>query len=223
MRRERAAWAGRRRHADRCGGADSLNGGDGVDALQGGEDNDSLQGGAGADVLQGGAGSDLADYPRTVPVEVSIGDGTNDGEFGELDDGEGDVERLRGGSASDTLTGDEVANVLYGGAGDDEIEARTETTACTAKPVRTTSTHKMARRSETGCAAAQRTTSRSATQSTPATPTARSTRGSKRSRWCGGPPPGPTRASLRGTNTSPFQIAVVDRTTPGILRSEAGA
>ncbi len=78
-----------------------MNGGDGVDALQGGEDNDSLQGGAGADVLQGGAGSDLADYPRTVPVEVSIGDGANDGEFGELDDVEGDVERLRGGSASD--------------------------------------------------------------------------------------------------------------------------
>ena len=106
------------------GGADELQGGDGADTLLGGADNDTLQGGTGADTLQGDAGSDLADYPRTVPVEVSIGDGANDGEFGELDDVQGDIERLRGGSANDTLTGDADANTIYGGAGDDEIEGK---------------------------------------------------------------------------------------------------
>ena len=103
------------------GGADTLLGGDANDTLQGGDANDTLQGGSGADILQGGAGSDIADYPRTAPVSVSIGDGANDGESGEHDDVQGDVERLRGGSANDTLTGDSGANLLYGGAGDDTI------------------------------------------------------------------------------------------------------
>ena len=67
------------------GGADSLQGGDGADTLQGGDGNDALQGGTGADTLQGDAGSDLADYPRSAPLTVSIGDGANDGETGELD------------------------------------------------------------------------------------------------------------------------------------------
>ena len=55
-------------------------------------------------------------------MTVSIGDGANDGEIGELDDVQADVERLRGGSADDTLTGNSAANVIYGGAGDDQIE-----------------------------------------------------------------------------------------------------
>ena len=104
------------------GGADELQGGDGADTLQGGDANDVLQGGTGADTLQGDAGSDLADYPRTAPVTVSIGDGANDGETGEGDDVQADVERLRGGSADDTLTGNAVANVIYGAAGNDLID-----------------------------------------------------------------------------------------------------
>ena len=104
------------------GGADELQGGDGSDTLQGGDANDVLQGGTGADVLQGGPGSDLADYPRTASVTVSIGDGANDGEAGEGDDVHADVERLRGGSAADTLTGNAVANVIYGAAGNDLID-----------------------------------------------------------------------------------------------------
>jgi len=79
-----------------------------------------LQGGAGAALLHGNAGSDLADYPRSAPVSASIGDGANDGEAGEGDTIQGDVERLRGGSADDVLTGDEDANVIYG-AGDDDV------------------------------------------------------------------------------------------------------
>jgi len=104
------------------GGADSLQGGDGADTLHGGDANDQLQGGTGADTLHGDAGSDLADYPRTAPLTVSIGDGANDGEAGELDDVGADVERLRGGSGNDTLTGNSAANVIYGGAGDDQID-----------------------------------------------------------------------------------------------------
>ena len=81
-----------------------------------------MQGGTGADTLQGDAGSDLADYPRSAPLTVSIGDGANDGETGELDDVGADMERLRGGSGNDTLTGSSAANVIYGGAGDDQLD-----------------------------------------------------------------------------------------------------
>ena len=64
--------------------------------LSGGADIDRLIGEAGADVLGGGAGSDLADYLfHTVAVTASIGDGANDGETGELDDIQRDVERIR--------------------------------------------------------------------------------------------------------------------------------
>jgi len=55
-------------------------------------------------------------------VTASIGDGANDGEAGELDDVQGDVERLRGGSGADTLNGDDAASIIYGGAGDDVID-----------------------------------------------------------------------------------------------------
>jgi len=103
-------------------GMDTLQGGDGADTLQGGDANDILQGGGGADLLQGDADSDLADYPRIAPVTASIGDGPNDGEAGEGDDIQADIERLRGGSADDTLIGDADANVIYGGDGDDVID-----------------------------------------------------------------------------------------------------
>ena len=56
-------------------------------------------------------------------MTVSIGDGDNDGADGgaEGDDIQGDVERLRGGSADDTLTGNANANVLIGQGGDDTL------------------------------------------------------------------------------------------------------
>ena len=124
--------------------------------LRGGEANDRLDGSSGADELSGGGGSDLADYlPRTVPVTVTIGDAAGDGAAGEGDDVQGDVERLRGGSANDVLTGDDDPNVisgrdgndrvtgklgndfLYGDAGNDTLDAldgAAPSTGCTAAP-----------------------------------------------------------------------------------------
>ena len=103
------------------GGADALAGGAGSDVVYGGGGDDTLQGGAGADLLHGDAGSDLAVYPRSAPLSLSIGNGANDGESGELDDIQADVERLRGGSGNDTLTGDGGPNIIHGAAGNDQI------------------------------------------------------------------------------------------------------
>jgi Ca2+-binding RTX toxin-like protein len=109
------------------GDSDSLvgNGGDGV--IDGGPGNDALSGGGGADDLIGGPGLDTASYAgRSAAVTVTIADnGTaltgNDGEAGESDNVEGDVEKVVGGNGNDVLTGDGAANVLVGGEGKDAI------------------------------------------------------------------------------------------------------
>ena len=105
------------------GGDDQLDGGDGDDGLHGGPDADVLTGGAGAE--------DVADYSaRSIAVMVTLGDGADDGQAGENDDVQGDVEVVRGGSAGDSLTGDDGADrlngrggadFLNGGGGDDEL------------------------------------------------------------------------------------------------------
>jgi hypothetical protein len=109
---------------------DSLNGGDGDDGLSGGDGNDHLTGAGGADDLSGGAGIDEAAYGGAQPLQLSIGDGANDGAAGEGDDIRGDIEALAGGSGDDVLIGDAGANrliafggqdVLRGGAGADKL------------------------------------------------------------------------------------------------------
>lgn len=104
-------------------GRDLLNGGDGGDLLTGGAGDDTLVGGVSADVLQGGAGQDTVSYrERTGSVQVSIGSATpDDGEAGEGDDVQGDVEQVRGGWADDRLVGNSEDNLLSGGDGDDEL------------------------------------------------------------------------------------------------------
>jgi Ca2+-binding RTX toxin-like protein len=113
------------------GGDDRLWGGDGGDRLEGGEGNDALHGGhgedeligaAGADLIGGGGGaSDLVSYAdRDTAVTVSLGSGGNDdGAVGEHDTVSRDVERVRGGSAGDTLIGSDDPNQLDGRGGDD--------------------------------------------------------------------------------------------------------
>ena len=113
-------------------GANALYGRGGVDQIDGGGGDDGLRGGPGADTLNGGDGEDIADYSaRTVAVTVTVGAaGADDGEAGEGDDVQGDVEVVRGGSAGDSLSGGDGANrlngrggadVLDGGGGDDEL------------------------------------------------------------------------------------------------------
>lgn len=106
----------------------------GDDRLQGGAGNDTLHGGAGDDVFEtaakpdgkdvyaGGEGSDTVDYgKRTSPLAVSIDGQANDGEAGEHDDVQLDVEGIVGGSADDVLIGGPNDDHIHGGAGKDLI------------------------------------------------------------------------------------------------------
>src|SRR5690349_15236300 len=121
------------------GGNDTLNGGDGTDYLEGGSGDDILNGGNGDDIfsgddempygldtLNGGAGSDTAYYNfNTVgiradlaagQVELIVGSG---GKFEVVNS----IENLLMGSGDDLITGNDAANTLDAGAGNDTVKA----------------------------------------------------------------------------------------------------
>ncbi|MFZ5438761.1 MAG: calcium-binding protein [Myxococcota bacterium] len=104
-------------------GDDSLTGGSGDDTLFGDTGADVLSGGTSAsdaDTLSGGAGTDTVSYAtRSAGVTVTVGAGSNDGEAGEQDDVQADVETVIGGAGADTFTGTSGAQTFSGGAGDD--------------------------------------------------------------------------------------------------------
>ncbi|MEX5575052.1 calcium-binding protein [Pseudomonas lijiangensis] len=104
-------------------GADYLDGSIGNDRLEGGAGNDSLMGGQGADVLVGGAGDD---YYAIDDVNDQIIELANEGDdfirttvsytLG------ANIERMASdGSANLVLTGNELANGLWGNAGDNVL------------------------------------------------------------------------------------------------------
>jgi hypothetical protein len=116
-------------------GNDALTGGPGADTLTGGRGRDELRGGPGDDrlrdgtarirtpggdddVLDGGEGSDWVDYAtRLSPVGVDLGGpGAPAGQQGEHD-ALASIENASGGSAGDTITGDDANNELDGGDG----------------------------------------------------------------------------------------------------------
>ena len=104
-------------------GNDRLTGGAGTNVLSGGSGNDLFDGGLGGDLLLGGAGTDTADYSaRLTPVTADPDGAADDGEAGENDQVETDVEGLAGGAGNDVLTGAAGTNLLSGGAGDDKID-----------------------------------------------------------------------------------------------------
>ena len=103
-------------------GNDFLSAGVGTDTLLGGIGNDVLVGGAGADVLNGGGGLDTAHYGSsaggvTINLEtglISGGDATGDTFIS--------IERVYGSNtAADNLTGNNLANLLFGFGGDDNL------------------------------------------------------------------------------------------------------
>jgi Ca2+-binding RTX toxin-like protein len=81
------------------------------------------------DTCNGGAGTDTATYAtRTNAVSVTL-DGTgNDGEAGEVDDIEADVENVIGGAGNDTIdaTGSNIVHALTGNAGNDTLIGATD-------------------------------------------------------------------------------------------------
>ncbi|MFN3944293.1 MAG: M10 family metallopeptidase C-terminal domain-containing protein [Allosphingosinicella sp.] len=110
------------------GGDDKLYGGAGDDELIGGDGNDLLDGGAGIDIMRGGKGDDtyVVDNSADVVIELA-GEGT-DTVFSRGDytlAAGSHVEILRttaaNGTAAVKLTGNEIANTIYGNAGDNEL------------------------------------------------------------------------------------------------------
>ena len=100
----------------------TLIGSAGPNSIRGGDGNDLLDGGLGADSIRGGNGIDTVDYSsRAVPVTVTIGVGDEDGQSGENDSVDADIENVRGGSAADMIVGSALDNVLDGGLGADNI------------------------------------------------------------------------------------------------------
>ena len=113
-------------------GDDSIEGADGSDFLSGGDGNDMLFGGDGDfDALNGGAGNDVIDGGLGANDEVQFTDAISgvsvDLEEGIANDGSGGIDNLNeiegalGSDFNDTLDGNEVANQLLGGNGDDMI------------------------------------------------------------------------------------------------------
>ena len=106
------------------GGADILFGAGGLDQLQGGDGDDTLIGGLDGDSLSGGAGIDTVDY-----AGAGTGVGVNLTYFRSSVYGESngdtlwEIENATGSQFTDFLTGNGVANVLSGLAGNDEIWA----------------------------------------------------------------------------------------------------
>lgn len=107
-----------------CGGAgsDVLDGEGGNDIVIGFGGDDSLAGSGGHDLLVGGEGADTGDYsnaPGPVTADLADGEAASDG-GGFVDELSG-LENLVGGTAGDTLAGDDSPNSLDGGAGEDVL------------------------------------------------------------------------------------------------------
>lgn len=114
------------------GGNDDLSGGEGVaaDYLDGGDGDDNLFGGSGGDTLIGGLGNDWASYnsgANTVGITITLGkDGTLTGFSASGGDATGDkltgIENIAATGKNDILTGNNLANELFGDEGDDILE-----------------------------------------------------------------------------------------------------
>ncbi len=102
--------------------ANSLTGLSGNDTLNGGGGNDNLNGGAGNDTLDGGTGTDTANYigsSGAVTVNLVAGTATGDSSIGS--DTLISIEAVQGTAFDDTISGNSVANNLFGREGNDTL------------------------------------------------------------------------------------------------------
>lgn len=103
-------------------GDDLLKGGVGDDTLLGGGGADALVGGADDDTLDGGAGIDTADYSGDgAGVTVDLAAGAAEGDATGTDT-LANIENVIGGAGNDLISGDDLANRLDGGAGNDTLQ-----------------------------------------------------------------------------------------------------
>jgi hypothetical protein len=113
-----------------AGTKDTLYGGEGNDVLAGGEGNDELIGGPGGDALDGGAGTDRVSYAFLAAGSAAVAGVTADllnssANAGHaLGDTYSGVENLLGTGFADHLRGDDGANAIDGGEGDDTLTGR---------------------------------------------------------------------------------------------------
>ena len=113
-------------------GDDALYGGAGDDALNGGAGDDTLIGGPGADAFTGGAGEDTVSYEYATDEKVTVNltwtasQSAADASNPSHSDGDyfpnGDVENVIGSSRGDAITGNNLDNKLWGGAGADTLD-----------------------------------------------------------------------------------------------------
>lgn len=106
------------------GRADVLRGNSEANNFAGGAGDDTLQGGGGLDTLRGGYGSDTADYhEKTASVTVDLAASGIVLVGGIAEDTIDDIESIIGGSAADSLRGNQSDNVFRGREGDDVLYA----------------------------------------------------------------------------------------------------
>ncbi len=104
-------------------GNDRLEGAVGNDTLAGGDDDDILMGGKGTNRLDGGAGRDTASYDNfTEAVTVNLANSNAQATSAHSQDTLRNIENIIGSTLNDTLTGNDTANNLQGGLGDDVID-----------------------------------------------------------------------------------------------------
>jgi Ca2+-binding RTX toxin-like protein len=109
-------------HLTGSGFADKLSGNAGANRLDGGAGNDTLIGGDGADELIGGADIDTASYSgATAGVVASLANAAINTGFA-AGDTYNSIENLAGSKFDDSLFGNNSANVINGGAGNDTIK-----------------------------------------------------------------------------------------------------
>ena len=102
-------------------GDDTVFDGNGPQTIVLGTGDDTVRMGSGSDLVGGGPGTDTVVYERTAPVIVDLDGVADDGEAGEHDDVQVDVEVVFGGAGNDTLVGNPAANALHGGFGNDLV------------------------------------------------------------------------------------------------------
>lgn len=108
-------------HAAGGGGDDQITGNDDSNWLAGNGGDDTLIGRGGDDILDGGDGNDTVSYEsRTAPLTVRLDTTSGNGQAGEHDHLTR-LENIIGGSGDDLLVGNEPANRLDGGAGNDTV------------------------------------------------------------------------------------------------------
>ncbi|MGY1488829.1 beta strand repeat-containing protein [Methylobacillus pratensis] len=111
-------------------GNDTIDSGGGDNILNGGSGNDRIISRDGSNTIDGGTGTDTVEYATSHSVYVDLRNGeTRDLTNNNLKDTLANIENIIGSGGDDLLIGDQNANRIEGGAGNDTIEGIANTGA----------------------------------------------------------------------------------------------